>query len=159
MRFEQGELHPKFKHGASRTPEYIAWTNMWNRCTKESNPAFKYYGGRGVSVCERWRDFQAFAADMGARPSKRHSIDRIDVDGNYEPANCRWATREEQQHNRRDNVLTELDVSVIKRRRINGESHGKIGADYGLNKNRISQICNGRAWKSVPPCITARVLD
>jgi len=78
------------------------WYAMWRRCTNESCYDYKHYGGRGISVCDRWRDLSAFSEDMGPRPSKSHSLDRIDVDGDYEPSNCRWADRLEQQRNKRN---------------------------------------------------------
>lgn len=83
----------------SGTPEYAAFRGMWRRCTNPTHSGYHRYGGRGISVCERWRNFDAFLADMGRKPSARHSIDRINNDGNYEPANCRWATPEQQQGN------------------------------------------------------------
>ena len=97
-------------HGeASRTiqtPEYRAWHEMKRRCFDSSNQAFAKYGGRGISVCQEWLDsFDRFLADMGRRPSPKHSIDRRDVNGNYEPRNCRWATSKEQNRNRRNNRL------------------------------------------------------
>lgn len=70
------------------------------RCNNPNNESFKYYGGRGITVCERWNDFWVFAADMGTRP-KGNSLDRIDPNGNYEPGNCRWATVAEQNRNKR----------------------------------------------------------
>lgn len=76
---------------------------MLNRCLNPNNDAFQNYGGRGITVCERWlAAYENFLADMGRRPSSGHSIDRIDVDGNYEPTNCRWATAQQQQSNRRN---------------------------------------------------------
>lgn len=98
------------KHGAkprgAPTAEYRAWCNMIDRCERPSNRSFAHYGGRGISICERWRsDFAAFLADVGARPSPEHSIDRIDVDGNYEPENVRWATRKQQARNTRKRRL------------------------------------------------------
>lgn len=89
-------------HGQSHSPEYNAWHSMKGRCERPSYHHFKDYGGRGIRVCERWlHDFPAFLADMGPRPSATHSLDRIDVNGNYEPGNCRWATPEEQASNKR----------------------------------------------------------
>jgi hypothetical protein len=83
-------------------PEYGSWANMIARCENPNATGFEYGGGRGITVCKRWRNSYAdFLADMGPRPSPKHSIDRIDVDGNYEPNNCRWATSAEQNKNKR----------------------------------------------------------
>lgn len=99
-------------HGKHRTPEYRAWNGMLYRCTNPRSKSFKDYGGRGIVVCERWRhSFENFYADMGQRPSKKHSIDRKDNDGNYEPGNCRWATRSAQNSNRR--ILPRRNARVI----------------------------------------------
>lgn len=99
-------------HGQSRrgqkTPEYRAWRNMVNRCHDEANAAYHNYGGRGILVCERWRhDYAAFFADMGPKPSSKHTIDRTDNSKGYEPDNCRWATRKQQMRNFRGNRLIE----------------------------------------------------
>lgn len=83
-------------------PLYNAYVCMKQRCFNPNNPSYKHYGGRGISVCQSWRDdFDNFLADMGPRPSPRHSIDRIDNDGNYEPGNCRWADKKTQRVNGR----------------------------------------------------------
>ena len=95
----------QYVHGKSRSVEHRIWTGMVNRCCNPRNRSYARYGGRGITVCERWRSsFEAFLADMGNRPSGR-SIDRIDVNGNYEKANCRWATASEQASNRRPRTV------------------------------------------------------
>lgn len=93
-------LHP------IRTPEYDAWSTMKYRCNCATSASYRNYGGRGIRVCDEWnRSFKAFLRDVGPRPSKEHSIDRINNSGNYEPGNVRWATKAEQGRNRRTNVM------------------------------------------------------
>jgi hypothetical protein len=94
------------RHGSYKTKEYQIWATMKDRCFNSNNKKFHLYGGRGITVCDRWRhSFENFIADMGVRPTSRHSIDRIDGNGNYEPTNCRWATYKEQGNNTRANHL------------------------------------------------------
>jgi len=92
----------------SETREYKSWENMIQRCTNPGAPNYEDYGGRGVAVCERWRNFGNFLADMGERPPGT-SLDRINNEGDYEPDNCRWATVAEQVRNTRRNVTVTID--------------------------------------------------
>ena len=102
---ESGNSH----HKTAPTIEYRAWKNMKNRCFNTRTNDYAHYGARGITVCARWSSsFEAFLHDMGRRPSGDHSIERNDNDGNYEPGNCRWATRVEQQSNTRRNHLVVL---------------------------------------------------
>jgi hypothetical protein len=97
-------------HGQSKTSLYKIWNNMKQRCTNPSGPRWSKYGGRGITVCERWASsFENFAADMGPRPSPAHSIDRINNNGNYEPGNVRWATTAEQNRNTSRNIKVTIN--------------------------------------------------
>lgn len=91
------EIHTK--HDGCKRPEYTVWEGMIQRCTNPNAFGFERYGGRGIMVCDRWRDFGNFIADMGTRPSAEYSIERVDGNKSYEPGNCRWATKTEQQRN------------------------------------------------------------
>ena len=97
------------KHKKEKEPlkssrsEYGIWSGIKQRCLNENSPNFKHYGGRGINICDRWKDsFDKFISDVGPRPTMNHSIDRVDVNGNYEPGNVRWATRLEQSNNKRE---------------------------------------------------------
>jgi hypothetical protein len=119
-------------HGATRnrspTKEYRAWRGAIGRCENPNSPKFPDYGGRGIQVNTRWRsDFAAFLADVGACPSARHSLDRIDVNGNYEPGNCRWATARQQASNTRLNRWVDVNGT----RMILKDVARHFGANYG----------------------------
>jgi hypothetical protein len=94
------------KHSDSRigkvTKEYVTWQNMKRRCDNPNKKCWMDYGGRGIKVCDRWiNSYENFLLDMGRKPTPFHSIDRINVNGDYEPSNCKWSTKSEQQYNRR----------------------------------------------------------
>lgn len=100
------DTKPNLKHGLcrrnNRHPLYATWRSMKDRCQNPSNEHFSSYGGRGISVCERWdNSFPNFLLDMGDRPTEQHSLDRVDNDAGYSPENCRWATSQDQALNRR----------------------------------------------------------
>ncbi len=90
-------------HGHTHSPEYSTWRHMIQRCTNPKNGRFHHYGGRGITVCPQWISFENFLADMGNKPTPKHSLDRINNDGHYCPENCRWATYGQQNRNHSSN--------------------------------------------------------
>ena len=103
-----------FKHGLTGTPEHRTWMNMMIRCTYRNRKDSHLYSRRGIKVCPRWKKFENFLADMGAKPSEFHTIDRWpDNNGNYEPGNCRWATKKEQSRNCRHNRVVTANGQAL----------------------------------------------
>jgi len=128
--------------------EYYSWEAMKNRCSNPRSPKFLDYGGRGIKVCDRWMfSFENFLEDMGER-KEGLTLDRINNDGNYEPGNCRWATKKEQQRNKRTNKLTEDDVKHI---RLAPEivSQTMLAELYGVTQWHIGRIINNIQWEGV----------
>jgi len=100
LKLEKMKTHQEGTRG-SISKEYRSWVHLKERCNNPNHHAYHRYGGRGISVCKEWRDsYETFLLDMGRAPSKSHSVDRKNNDGNYEPSNCRWATKKEQSNNR-----------------------------------------------------------
>jgi len=123
------------KHGKADTQIHRAWSHMRSRCENSSDKDFKNYGGRGIKVCERWQDFASFYADMGERPSPRHSLGRIDNDGNYEPNNVRWETTVEQANNRRNTRLVTHNGETLSL----SQWGRRIGVSSGALAERIAR--------------------
>jgi len=108
----RGRIKENHKRFRTLNPLYGVWRGMQSRCYSPNNKKYKHYGGRGIKVCDRWLGecgYENFLSDMEPRPTPKHTIDRIDVNGNYEPGNCRWATLLEQRRNRRDNVMVTIN--------------------------------------------------
>jgi hypothetical protein len=127
-------------HAQTHSPEYFAWHRAKRRVTIPNSPDWHLYGGRGIRMCDRWihgeegkTGSQCFVADMGPRPSPMHSLDRIDVNGHYEPGNCRWATSREQSNNRRSNIR----VTIHGRTQTTAEWARAAGISPSAIKDRV----------------------
>ncbi len=128
-----------YKHGGARRivrrdVEFVAWASALGRCNNPKNQKFPLYGGRGIKVCARWADaYASFLADMGRKPSPAHSLDRIDVNGDYAPNNCRWATASQQARNRQRNRLITINGVT----RCLTEWEEVVGINHGTVKRRL----------------------
>lgn len=142
-------IESRTRHGHAAggiSPEYKSWRAMLARCHTETATGYAAYGGRGITVCERWReDFRHFLADMGPRPPGT-SIDRIDGSKGYEPSNCRWATRLEQSRNRNGVKLSLDDAKEIVRLVAAGESRRSVARRFGVSASSVERIALGIKW-------------
>jgi len=134
-------------HLKSHDPAYRTWSGMKSRCLNSNQPGYKDYGGRGITVCDRWLDFSNFYADMGDRPDGTE-IDRINNNGNYEPSNCRWVTRTENSRNKRS---TKLTIEQIKEIRLFCPpfTRKQLAEHYNIGITTIEKIVNYRIWKHI----------
>jgi hypothetical protein len=132
--FQQEQLlKANTTHGMSKTPEFQVWAQMIDRCTNPNNRSFDHYGGRGIAVCDLWlNSFSNFIADMGRRPSPKHSLERRSNNGNYEPGNCYWATRLEQARN------------TSRTRKIVAQGEAKTLAEWAYFTGLPQEVIRGR---------------
>jgi hypothetical protein len=148
------------KHGMCRTKIYEVWCQMKGRCTNPNVGHYECYGGRGIKICDRWMNsFEAFYEDMGDVPVGM-SIDRIDVDGNYEPGNCRWATKPAQAQNTRSTKLSMEKAREIRRARATGETFSSLAKRFGVSEGSIGFVLKNQQWregenKTVLPAVRA----
>lgn len=134
-------------HGISKTVEDRIWSHIKSRCFNPKVPCYKHYGGRGITMCDRWREsLENFVSDMGTRPSPAHSIDRIDNNGNYEPGNCRWATTKEQANNTRSN----RKVTVSGETKNSTQWADSIGVRREVIYKRLKRGINGENLLAKP---------
>ena len=140
----------RITHGLSDTPEYHAWQHMKQRCYDSGSEAYHNYGGRGIVVCDRWlNSFENFYADMGLRPGDEFSIERRNVDGNYEPNNCYWATMLTQQNNKRNNRVYTVGDEI--------KTLTEWSRDVNINRTTIDERL--KRGMSFEEAITQPVID
>jgi hypothetical protein len=134
-------------HASHAAPSgtYKTWCAMLARCRRQNHIVYDRYGGRGISVCERWHSFENFLADMGERPEGM-TLDRVDVDGNYEPENCRWATATEQNRNRSTNVINAVGVALIRHMRRRGVRVDDLAHAFGISQHHVYSIARAKIW-------------
>ena len=133
-------------HGMSKTRTYVCWLDARKRCFSPKNKRFSDYGARGITMCEAWaQSFEAFYADMGDAPSGM-TLERDDVNGNYEPGNCRWATRARQAQNRRTTVLSAEKAQEIRARSARGESAESLAEQFGTTRANVQHVISGKTW-------------
>jgi hypothetical protein len=149
------------RHGLRYTPEFSVWCNMRGRCNQPSYRAYASYGGRGIKVCDRWNatsgGMQAFYADMGPRPGPGYSIERIDNDGNYEPSNCKWATRAEQNKNKR-NIVSLDDQQKIRDCLAQGMNFRQVGEIIGRTASSVAMKAYRMGLKSGQPSLPRKII-
>jgi predicted nucleic acid-binding Zn-ribbon protein len=130
--------------------EYRSWAGMIQRCNNPKNPMYSYYGGKGITVCDRWKEaYCNFLLDMGRKPTNKHTLDRIDNSLGYFPENCKWSTREEQSRNRQSVFLTEQTAEEIRKLSVLGISRTEIAKQFNVSKSVICKVINNITWKHV----------
>lgn len=137
-------------HGMTHSPEFRAWQGMNSRCHIPSAGNYHCYGARGISVCARWRNsFMNFFVDVGSHPGKGYSLERNDVNGNYEPCNVRWATAKEQGQNRRTNKFTPESVREARSLYASGVSVIDIAKHNSAASSAVYYILSRRTWSNI----------
>lgn len=136
------------KHGMSKTLTYRTWASMKSRCQNPNEPRYKDYGGRGISVCDRWLKFENFLEDMGEKP-RGLTLDRKNNDRGYCKENCKWSSKQEQARNRRMVKFTKSDVRTIKKCLRDGVKQKLLAQKYGVATTTINAIAKNKNWKGI----------
>lgn len=135
------------RHGYTGTRTHKSWLSMLSRCRDPRERAYQHYGGRGITVCERWTVFENFLADMGERPPGT-TLDRIDVNGHYTPENCRWATAVEQAQNTRRTKFEAHEPAQIRWLASLGHKPHEIGRFFGVGRTTVCRVISGESWSN-----------
>ena len=143
----RGPAHVNYKHGRRNTALYRLWLCIRSRCSDPKRSDYKYYGGRGIRVCPRWDDFTQFEADVGPHPGKKLTFDRKDTNGDYEPGNVRWATRQLQAQNRNYCTLDKAMADAIRREYVRGITRQvDLASKYNITQAHVSSIILWKVW-------------
>lgn len=149
--YEQGviSLIDTTTHNLSGHELYSTWKGMHYRCYSEQSKSYKNYGGRGIKVCEEWHDLNNFIewGETNRRPTKKHTLDRIDNDGDYTPENCRWATPKQQARNTRANKLNDTIVKDIKRLYKKHNNQREVARVLGISYKLVYLVVNNKTWE------------
>jgi helix-turn-helix resolvase-like protein len=150
------EHHFRNEHGEAipgqETIEYRAWQSMKDRCENPNATKFEHYGGRGIQVCERWKEFKNFLADVGRRPKNKTSLGRINNDGDYEPGNCEWQTNLQQGRNTRRVRLTLVRAREIRTLYGQGHTQWDLADQFKVGRSTIQRVVTNRCWREMVIC-------
>jgi len=139
--------NPKFVTNGKWNPLYKAWVHLRQRCRNQSDKDYARWGGRGITICERWSKYTNFAEDMGPHPGKGWTLDRKDNEGDYEKNNCRWATRLTQGRNSRQTKLTFELAEQLRADSKAGMQQRALAAKYGVSKGTVHYVLKQQTWR------------